>query len=55
MTSGHTAEKHFKIVFVLAIIVFCILIIIISLLIIKILLLFFPEIHLMGLTFTNTL
>jgi len=55
MTSGITAEKHFRIIFMLAIIVFCIFIIILALLIIKILLLFFPEINLMGLTFADTL
>ena len=43
-------ETAFKIVFFLAIIVFCLVIIGIFLIMLKILLMFFPEIHLMGLT-----
>ncbi len=46
-------ETLFKIVFFLAVLVFCLLIIGIFLLIIKILLLFYPEIHLLGIKFTD--
>jgi len=43
-------EKIFIIIFTLAVIVFCILIVGLFLILLKILLLFFPEIHIMGLT-----
>jgi len=38
------------VVFTLAVIVFCVLVVGVFLLLIKVLLLFFPEIHLLGLT-----
>jgi len=43
-------EGAFKVVFTLAVIVFCVLVVGVFLLLIKVLLLFFPEIHLLGLT-----
>jgi hypothetical protein len=49
MSTGPAAEKAFKVIFIIAIILFCVLVIGIFLLLIKILLLFFPEIQLMGL------
>jgi hypothetical protein len=51
--SGESAEKMFKFVFFLAVIVFLVLIIGIFLLVVKFLLNFFPEINILGVVMTN--
>lgn len=55
MTSSKGAEKQFRLAFMFAILFFCFVIIVFGILMIKVLLLFFPEINIMGLNFTNTL
>lgn len=54
MSSGPAAEKQFKDIVLIIVILLCITLIAFFLLAIKILLIFYPEIHLMGLTFSKT-